>query len=179
MVMNASPETMLACTSGTSGRVALLPTTPEMSKTFFSRGILVLFDVLARRGHLDHLQRSCKLTFAATPRATPAGLRIGPNSSGPKDRSFAKLRPILYVRRAVLPPTGRGDAAAATRMVRGDERRASGIARPRRLMRSRTTRRPRCNFAPRGYSADGSRRGHDVDIPRRRVAATPGRGYLV
>ena len=45
----------------------------------------------------------------------------------------------LYFRRADLPKTGRGDAAATTWIVRGDE-----------------TRR---------------RRGHDVDSPRRRVAA--------
>ena len=69
-VLNAAGETMLARTSGTSGRVALLPTTAAMSSTFFVRGILVVFDVLARRGCLDHLQHSCKLAFRATPRFT-------------------------------------------------------------------------------------------------------------
>jgi len=95
-VLNAAGETMLARTSGTSGRVALLPTTAEMSSTFFVRGILVVFDVLARRGCLDHLQHSCKLAFRATPRFTDHGLRVGPNSSGPQDRSFEKLRRVLY-----------------------------------------------------------------------------------
>ena len=38
-VLNAAGETMLARTSGTSGRVALLPTTQQMSSTFFVRGI--------------------------------------------------------------------------------------------------------------------------------------------
>jgi len=52
-VLNAAGESMLACTSGTSGRVALLPTTKQMSSTFFVRGILVVFDTLARRGCLD------------------------------------------------------------------------------------------------------------------------------
>ena len=47
-VLNAEPETMLAATSGTSGRRALLPHTRQMSSTFFKRGILVLFDTLAR-----------------------------------------------------------------------------------------------------------------------------------
>ena len=95
-VLNAAGETMLARTSGTSGRVALLPTTAAMSSTFFVRGILVVFDVLARRGCLDHLQHSCKLAFRATPRFTENGLRVGPNSSGPQDRSFEKLRRVLY-----------------------------------------------------------------------------------
>ena len=95
-VLNAAGETMLARTSGTSGRVALLPTTAAMSSTFFIRGILVVFDVLARRGCLDHLQHSCKLAFRATPRFTDRGLRVGPNSSGPQDRSFEKLRRVLY-----------------------------------------------------------------------------------
>ena len=95
-VLNAAGETMLARTSGTSGHVALLPTTKNMSETFFVRGILVVFDVLARRGCLDHLQHSCKLAFRATPRFTENGLRVGPNSSGPQDRSFEKLRRVLY-----------------------------------------------------------------------------------
>ncbi|KAH8098754.1 jasmonate-amino synthetase [Aureococcus anophagefferens] len=95
-VLNASPERMLAATSGTSGRVALLPTTPEMSSTFFARGILVVFDVLNRLGHLDHLQRTTKLAFQPRHREAPSGLRVGPNSSGPKDPSFERLRPLLY-----------------------------------------------------------------------------------
>ncbi len=95
-VLNAAGETMLARTSGTSGHVALLPTTAKMSETFFVRGILVVFDVLARRGCLDHLQHSCKLAFRATPHFTEKGLRVGPNSSGPQDRSFEKLRRVLY-----------------------------------------------------------------------------------
>ena len=39
-VINAEGETMLAATSGTSGNVALLPTTTAMRQTFFARGIL-------------------------------------------------------------------------------------------------------------------------------------------
>ena len=95
-VMNAAGETMLAATSGTSGRVALLPTTAQMSSTFFARGILVVFDVLARGGHLDHLQRTLKLAFMPTSKTAPSGLRVGANSSGPRDKSFARLRPVLY-----------------------------------------------------------------------------------
>jgi len=95
-VINAEAETMLAATSGTSGKVALLPTTTAMRKAFFSRGILVVFDTLARLGHLDHLQRACKLTFLPNVRQAPGGLPVGPNSSNPRDASFQKLRPYLY-----------------------------------------------------------------------------------
>jgi hypothetical protein len=91
-VLNAEPETMLAATSGTSGTRTLLPCTPTMSATFFAKGILVVFDTL-RRACPDafELQRTCKLAFAPSWTTTPGGLRVGPNSSGPKDKSFARL----------------------------------------------------------------------------------------
>ncbi|KAJ1446325.1 GH3 auxin-responsive promoter [Pelagophyceae sp. CCMP2097] len=96
-VLNAEPETMLAATSGTSSRRALLPNTKDMSGTFFARGILVLFDTLANQTQsLDHLQRTCKLAFAPRWSTTAGGLRVGPNSSGPKDPSFEKMRAVLY-----------------------------------------------------------------------------------
>jgi len=95
-VLNAEAETMLAATSGTSGRRALLPSTKLMSSTFFTHGILVVFDTLRRAGvDCFHLQRTCKLTFAAAYQEAPgSGLRIGPNSSGPGDPSFKRLLPL-------------------------------------------------------------------------------------
>ena len=94
-VLNAEPETLLAATSGTSGRRALLPNTATMSKTFFVRGILVVFDTLRRmQESAFQLQRNCKLTFAASWQEAPGGLRIGPNSSGPKDKGFDRLLPL-------------------------------------------------------------------------------------
>ena len=84
---------MLAATSGTSGRRTLPPNTPTMSSVFFSRGILVVFDTLRRAcpDALSNLQKTCKLAFAPNWQYTPSGLRIGPNSSGPKDKSFTRL----------------------------------------------------------------------------------------
>ena len=74
-----------------------------------------------------------------------------------------------YLRRVESPRTGRGDAAAATRISRGDESRPrrgysveTTTPRPRRGYPAETTTpRPR-----RGYSAETSR-GRDVDIPLR------------
>ena len=63
--------------------------------------------------------------------------------------------------------TGRGDAAGATWMVRGDDERARARAREERSTDS--------------VGSGGFRRGRDADIPRERVAATPRprRGYSV
>ena len=63
-----------------------------MSKTFFLRGILVVFETL-RRSIPDALtlQKTCKLAFAANLSFTEGGLRVGPASSGPKDKSFQRL----------------------------------------------------------------------------------------
>ena len=97
-VINAEPETMLAATSGTSGRRNLLPNTPTMSSTFFSRGILVVFDTLRRTcPEAFSLQRTCKLAFAPSWTFSVGGLRIGPNSSGPKDKSFKRLWPFRCI----------------------------------------------------------------------------------
>jgi auxin responsive GH3 family protein len=91
-VMNAEAETMLGATSGTSGQRTLIPYTPTMQKTFFTRGILVVFDTLLRTlPDALSLQKTCKLAFAASWQVSPSGLRIGPASSGPKDKSFQRL----------------------------------------------------------------------------------------
>ena len=96
-VLNKEPEKMLAATSGTSGRRALLPGTNQQSATFFTRGILVVFDVLRRTlPSCFELQRACKLAFAPTWTHAPGGLKIGPNSSDPTDARFRKLLPLLY-----------------------------------------------------------------------------------
>lgn len=91
-VINSEKETMLGATSGTSGTRNLVPYTPTMAKTFFVRGILVVFETL-RRSIPDALalQKTCKLAFAANWSETANGLRIGPASSGPKDKSFQRL----------------------------------------------------------------------------------------
>ena len=95
-VINAEPEAMLAATSGTSGTRTLLPYTPTMRKEFFTKGILVVFDTLRQScpEAFASLQRTCKLAFAPVMETTPAGLLVGPNSSGPKDASFKRLLPL-------------------------------------------------------------------------------------
>jgi len=96
-VMNASGERILAATSGTSGRRALIPSTSATGSVFFSRGILVIFDVLYEKmpSLFQELQRSCKLAFASSYEYTPSGkLKIGANSSGPNDRGFKRLLPL-------------------------------------------------------------------------------------
>lgn len=95
-VLNSDPETMLAATSGTSGQRALLPYNRTMASRFFASGILVVFDTL-RRLAPDALgmQKSCKLAFAPSWTYAPCGLRIGPNSSNPLDKSFRRLL-LLY-----------------------------------------------------------------------------------
>ena len=96
-VLNKEPEKILAATSGTSGRRALLPGTKQQSATFFTRGILVVFDVLRQSvPSCFELQKSCKLAFAPTWTYAPGGLKIGPNSSNPTDPRFRKFLPILY-----------------------------------------------------------------------------------
>jgi len=91
-VLNASAETMLAATSGTSGHRALLPNTKDMSSTFFVRGIMVVFDAVAKSlPDALQLQKTVKLAFAPSWSETEGGLRVGPNSSGPKDKSFKRL----------------------------------------------------------------------------------------
>lgn len=94
-VMNAEPETMLAATSGTSGKRNILPNTQTMSSTFFANGILVIFDTLRQAcPECFTLQKTCKLAFAPNWTTSAGGLRIGPNSSGPKDKSFRRLLPL-------------------------------------------------------------------------------------
>ena len=83
-VLNAEPETQLAATSGTSGSRTLLPNTPTMSRTFFIKGILVIFDTMARVvPGVFQMQRTCKLAFAPSWSTTEGGLKVGPNSSNP------------------------------------------------------------------------------------------------
>lgn len=96
-VMNADSERMLAATSGTSGKRALIPSTSATGSIFFSKGILVIFNVLYEKmpSFFQELQRSCKLAFASDYKYTPSGkLKIGANSSGPNDRGFSRLLPL-------------------------------------------------------------------------------------
>ena len=95
-VLLAEPETMLAATSGTSGQRALLPYNQTMASAFFRYGILVVFDTLRRTvPEAFELQKTCKLAFAPSWTHTAGGMRVGPNSSNPNDKSFRKLL-LLY-----------------------------------------------------------------------------------
>ena len=95
-ILNHEPEKMLAATSGTSGKRALLPVTDAMSLAFFKRGILIVFDVLnSTIPSALSLQRTCKLAFAPSWTYSIGGLPIGPNSSNPTDKNFRKLM-LLY-----------------------------------------------------------------------------------
>lgn len=95
-VINADPEVQLAATSGTSGHRNILPYTKTMRGEFFTKGILVVFDTLIDFcPNAFGLQKTCKLAFAPVMEiAEGSGLRIGPNSSGPKDSSFKRLLPL-------------------------------------------------------------------------------------
>eukprot|EP00325_Prymnesiales_sp_UTEX-LB-985_P017138 CAMPEP_0174762376 /NCGR_PEP_ID=MMETSP1094-20130205/109744_1 /TAXON_ID=156173 /ORGANISM="Chrysochromulina brevifilum, Strain UTEX LB 985" /LENGTH=663 /DNA_ID=CAMNT_0015968329 /DNA_START=70 /DNA_END=2062 /DNA_ORIENTATION=- len=95
-VLNAEAETMLAATSGTSGQRNILPYTPTMGRTFFSKGIIVIFDTLLQACPAAFgLQKTCKLAFEPVFEVSPGGLRIGPNSSGPREgKSFQRLLPL-------------------------------------------------------------------------------------
>jgi hypothetical protein len=96
-VMNAEGERMLAATSGTSYGRNKIPSTAATGSVFFSRGILVVFNVLYEKmpSFFQELQRSCKLAFASHFQYTPSGkLKIGANSSGPNDRGFKRLLPL-------------------------------------------------------------------------------------
>ena len=96
-IMNGDGERMLAATSGTSYGRNKIPSTSATGSVFFSRGILVVFDVLYEKmpSFFQELQRSCKLAFASNFQYTPSGkLRIGANSSGPNDRGFKRLLPL-------------------------------------------------------------------------------------
>ena len=95
-VLLDEPESMLAATSGTSGQRALLPYNQSMATAFFKFGILVVFDTLRRTlPESFELQKTCKLAFAPSWTQSASGLRIGPNSSNPADKSFRRLL-LLY-----------------------------------------------------------------------------------
>merc|ERR1712086_6091 len=86
-LLTKQPISRIGVTSGTSGRPANLPVVPEQRKIFFLQGITVVFDRVASLfPDFQHsMQRTLKLFFSPTPRSTPGGLPIGPNSSAPKD----------------------------------------------------------------------------------------------
>ncbi|TRY73470.1 hypothetical protein TCAL_01575 [Tigriopus californicus] len=97
-IMTADPAYMLAITSGTSGQCSLIPTNSKIPTTFFFRGIATMFysvyQMLDMPFHITQAdlpmlkinhQKSMKFMFPAKKRATPQGLRIGPNSSNPED----------------------------------------------------------------------------------------------
>lgn len=103
---------LLAATSGTSGTRSLLPTTNRQRRDFFLLGIAVVFDVMMK-GFPDslQLQKTCKLTYMPNHAEAKSGLRIGPNSSSPKDKGFERLLPLYSTPRAGYHI--RGDEPAA------------------------------------------------------------------
>jgi len=86
---------LFAVTSGTSGHRNVLPTTHRQRKVFFLNGIAPVFDCMfSAFPEAVQLQRTCKVTYMPTYSTCEAGLRIGPNSSSPGDKSFQRLLPL-------------------------------------------------------------------------------------
>ena len=85
-VMTSSTPKILAMTSGTSGQSSMLPSTNEVSQLFFKKGILVIYDLINKHfPESKNLQKNLKLVCMPRFGKSPSGIRVGPNSSNPKD----------------------------------------------------------------------------------------------
>ena len=86
-LLTAEPISRIGVTSGTSGTPATLPVVPSQRSIFFLQGISIVFDRIAQNfpSFQSSMQRTLKIFFTTTPRTTPSGLPIGPNSSAPAD----------------------------------------------------------------------------------------------
>eukprot|EP01095_Lingulamoeba_sp_RSL-Kostka_P008749 TRINITY_DN2967_c0_g1_i1.p1 TRINITY_DN2967_c0_g1~~TRINITY_DN2967_c0_g1_i1.p1 ORF type:complete len:627 (+),score=146.69 TRINITY_DN2967_c0_g1_i1:169-2049(+) len=84
-LLTSYPLKKLALTSGTSGSSKMLPFSSEQTKTFFLKGIAVLYKTILSHKGMTNLQKSCKIMFLPKFRKSPSGVRIGPASSGPED----------------------------------------------------------------------------------------------
>jgi len=92
-VMFPDRTRMIATTSGTSGTQNLIPVPTYQRKVFFTKGIAITFGSLQNgvkhRGNdkikWPNLQKSCKLMHEPKFKYSPSGLKVGPNSSSPKD----------------------------------------------------------------------------------------------
>jgi len=84
---------MIGTTSGTSGTQKLLPVPDLQRKVFFTKGIAITFDALqqgVKHRNNDsinwpNLQKSCKLMHEPKFNYSPTNIKVGPNSSSPKD----------------------------------------------------------------------------------------------
>jgi hypothetical protein len=84
---------MIGTTSGTSGTFKRIPVPALQRKVFFTKGIAITFHALQQGvKHPDNdglnwpnLQRSCKLMHEPKFNYSPSNIKVGPNSSSPKD----------------------------------------------------------------------------------------------
>lgn len=75
---------ILAMTSGTSGRSAMLLSTKDTNTEFFLQGVTVCLDAMRKAfPATESLQRTTKFFYTPTFRQSEAGIPIGPNSSTP------------------------------------------------------------------------------------------------
>lgn len=75
---------ILAMTSGTSGRSAMLLSTKDTNTEFFLQGVTVCLDAMRKAfPATEGLQRTTKFFYTPTLRQSEAGIPIGPNSSTP------------------------------------------------------------------------------------------------
>ena len=92
-IMFPEQPRMIGTTSGTSGSHKLIPVPSLQRKVFFTKGITVTFDALQNgikhktnaKLKWPNLQKSCKLMHEPNFTYTKHGIKVGPNSSSPKD----------------------------------------------------------------------------------------------
>ncbi|XP_064637550.1 uncharacterized protein LOC135493858 isoform X2 [Lineus longissimus] len=83
-VMLPGRPTILAMTSGTSGKSHMLPMWKEQQTFFFLHGIATIFETIFHNFPATrNLQRSLKIFYTPKFRESEAGITIGPNSSSP------------------------------------------------------------------------------------------------
>ncbi|XP_047232022.1 GH3 domain-containing protein [Girardinichthys multiradiatus] len=83
-VIIAEKPLILAMTSGTSGKSAMLLSTKDTNTEFFLQGVAVCLDAMQKAfPESDSLQRTTKFFYTPTFRQSEAGIPIGPNSSTP------------------------------------------------------------------------------------------------
>jgi len=92
-VMFPDKPRIVGITSGTSGSPAFIPVGSKQRAIFFLEGIALVFDQMSQQipsisddiTSWPNLQRTCKLMYEPKFRCTPAGVKVGPNSSAPSD----------------------------------------------------------------------------------------------
>lgn len=83
-VIISEKPVILAMTSGTSGRSAMLLSTKDTNTEFFLQGVTVCLDAMRKAfPTTESLQRTTKFFYTPTLRKSEAGIPIGPNSSTP------------------------------------------------------------------------------------------------